>query len=101
MMGGALVLGTSAGLLRRLSRHQLAIRVGLVLGVSAFLLAALVTLIATGLLLFYREDSAKVWILTIEAGAFISIGLTLGSLYLGGRPEEPEGTFRRCDIPHG
>ena len=97
MMGGALVLATSAGLLRRLAHYQLVIRVGLVLGLSTFLLAALVTLTATGFLLFYREDSAQVWILTIEAGAFISIGLTLGALYLGGRPEEAEGKESRHD----
>ena len=91
MMGGALVLGISAGLLGRLSRHQLAIRAGLVLGVSVFQIASLVTLAATGILLYYRDSSARFWILTIEAAAVISIGLTLGSLYLGGRPRQSKG----------
>jgi hypothetical protein len=44
----------------------------------------------TGGLLQYPAGSAGIWILAIESAAMISIGLTLGLMFLGGRPEREE-----------
>jgi hypothetical protein len=55
--------------------------------VLVFVTAAGSAAALTGDLLRYPPKAAGVWILGIETAALISIGLTLGALYLGGRPE--------------
>jgi multisubunit Na+/H+ antiporter MnhB subunit len=100
LIGGALVLGISAGLLGWVPGDELKIRTGLVLGLTAFLAAAVVTLGMAGRLLFYREVSAGVWILVIETAALISIGLTLGALFLGGRPRMSSREGEGLDLDH-
>ncbi len=63
----------------------LPIRAGLVLGPLLFLGIALLCLFLTGDLLGYPEKTAGSWILIIESACAISIGLTLASLFSGGR----------------
>jgi len=63
------------------------LRIGLVLGPLLFAGVALFCLFFTGNLLGYPEGAAGWLILLIEAACAISIGLTLASLFAGGRPE--------------
>jgi len=90
LLGGALVLaflgGRAGGFLRR---HRW-LRLGLVLGVVVFSAAGAAAKLLTGGLLQYPAGHGGAWILIIESAAMVSIALTLGLLYLGGRPEEKE-----------
>ena len=88
LLGGALVLAILGGLARRVLIRERLVRVLLVLGVLVFAGVGAGTLLLTGGLLEYPCDTGGTWILIIESAAFISIGLTLGLLYLGGRPTE-------------
>jgi hypothetical protein len=54
--------------------------------VLVFAAVCAVTKLLTGGLLQYPAGSGGTWIMVIESAALISIGLTLGLLYLGGRP---------------
>jgi multisubunit Na+/H+ antiporter MnhB subunit len=88
LLGGALVLVILGGLARRCMQRERLLRWGLGLGVLVFAsVGALVKLISGGLLQYPAGDGGT-WILVIESAALVSIGLTLGLLYLGGRPEE-------------
>jgi len=87
MLGGASLLALLSGRAHGARRHTGALRAGLALGVLAFVAAAAAAAALTGELLRYPPGQAGAWILAIEAAAFVSIGLTLGALYLGGRPE--------------
>ncbi len=89
LIGGALVLGLLGGIVGRPSGNSLLWRVGLVAGVVVFIGVAGAAALLTGQLLRYPAGQGGVWILVIEAAALISIGLALGLLYLGGRPEAP------------
>lgn len=86
LLGGALVLVILGGLAPRLVQRERLLRFGLVLGVLVFAGVGALAVGMTGGLLQYPADSGKHWILLIEFAAMISIGLTLGLLYLGGRP---------------
>ena len=88
LLGGALVLVILGGLARRLLQRDRLLRFGLALGVLVFAAVCAVTKLLTGGLLQYPAGSGGTWIMVIESAALISIGLTLGLLYLGGRPEE-------------
>ena len=88
LLGGALVLVMLGGLARRVLNRAGLLRAGLVLGVLVFATVCIITLRLTGGLLQYPPGSGGAWIMVIESAAMISIGLTLGLLYLGGRPEE-------------
>ncbi|MBK9137159.1 MAG: DUF4040 domain-containing protein [Verrucomicrobia bacterium] len=88
LLAGALVLALLSGLGRRLLRRGRLVRTGLTIGVLVFGVAGAVALGWTGGLLQYPTGQAGAWILVIEAAALVSIGLTLGLLYLGGRPGE-------------
>jgi multisubunit Na+/H+ antiporter MnhB subunit len=90
LLGGALVLVMLGGLARRCLQRDRLLRFGLSLGVLVFAAVCAVTKLVTGGLLEYPAGSGGVWIMVIESAALISIGLTLGLLYLGGRPEEKE-----------
>jgi multisubunit Na+/H+ antiporter MnhB subunit len=63
------------------------LRVGLVLGPLFFVGIALFCLFRSGDFLGYPEKSSGWLILLIETSCAISIGLTLASLFSGGRPE--------------
>ena len=86
LLGGALVLVMLGGLARRVVNRTGLLRAGLVLGALVFATVCAITLWLTGGLLQYPPGSGGTWIMVIESAALISIGLTLGLLYLGGRP---------------
>jgi multisubunit Na+/H+ antiporter MnhB subunit len=88
LLGGALVLVMLGGLAGQIVPHDRRLRFGLVLGLLVFAGVGVITKWLTGGLLQYPAGSGGTWILVIESAALISIGLTLGLLYLGGRPEE-------------
>ncbi len=96
LVGGALVLVLLGGLARQFLQRERWLRFGLGLGVLVFAAVCAVTKLLTGGLLQYPAGSGATWIMIIESAALISIGLTLGSLYLGGRPagehKEPSET---------
>lgn len=86
LLGGAFVLLLLAGLGRRALERERWLRFGLVLGLGVFVGVSGGVMLMTGGLLEYPRASAGNWILAIEAAALISIGLTFGGLFLGGRP---------------
>lgn len=86
LLGGALVLVMLSGKGRRIFNHPGLLRIGLVAGLLVFAAASAATLWLVGGLLQYPAGDGGKWILAIESAALISIGLTLGLLYLGGRP---------------
>lgn len=99
MIGGALVLAISAGRLRPLLEHQEKLRAGLVLGLLVFVSVAFGTAAVNGRILQYPQSSSGSWILIIEAAAMVSIGLTLGTLFSGGRPplEDSQPSYKGDD----
>jgi len=86
LLGGALVLVVLGGMAARLLRYHRLLRAGLALGLAVFIAAAGGAMTLTGGLLRYPPGAAGAWILAIESAALLSIALTLGALYLGGRP---------------
>jgi multisubunit Na+/H+ antiporter MnhB subunit len=86
LLGGALVLVMLGGLARHVVNRSGLLRAGLVLGAVVFATVGAITLRLTGGLLQYPPGTGGTWIMVIESAALISIGLTLGLLYLGGRP---------------
>lgn len=87
LLGGAFVLLLLAGLGGRALRHERRLRFGLMLGLGVFVGAGGGAMLLTGGLLEYPRASAGHWILAIESAALVSIGLTFGGLFLGGRPK--------------
>lgn len=88
LLGGALVLLWLGGLGRRLLGREGWLRAGLAVGLLVFAGVGALTLSWTGGLLEYPRGTGGTWILAIESAALLSIGLTLGLLYLGGRPAD-------------
>ncbi len=82
---GVLMLVTELPGLRTIPVPPL--RMGLVLGPLLFTGIALFCLFITGDLLGYPEGAGGWLILLIETGCAVSIGLTLASLFAGGRPD--------------
>jgi MFS family permease len=76
------------GLARRVLAFDRLLRAGLVLGVIVFAAVCAVTMLLTGGLLQFPAGTGGTWIMVIESAALVSIGLTLGLLYFGGRPHE-------------
>ncbi|MBU0676034.1 MAG: sodium:proton antiporter [Proteobacteria bacterium] len=90
--GGALLGG--AGILLILAEPQristippALIRFGIVLGPAIFLLVGVSCFGYGGNFLQYPQPGAGSWLLLIEFGAAISIGITLTTLFVGGRPD--------------
>lgn len=101
LLGGALVLVMLGGIARRFVECDRWLRGGLVLGVLIFTAVCAVTKLLTGGLLQYPPGSGGAWIMVIESAALISIGLTLGLLYFGGRPtQEPRESSERSPHHH-
>lgn len=90
LLGGAAVLAMLGGLGGRALASDRGLRAGLVLGSAVFAAVAAVTMALTGGLLEYPPGSGGTWILIVESAALVSIGLTLGLLYFGGRPDEED-----------
>lgn len=88
VIGGGAVLALLAGRSGMLLRRPQLLRAGLALGSLVFTAVAAVLTWASGHLLGYPPGTAAHWMLVIETAALISIALTLGALYYGGRPEE-------------
>ncbi|MBL9136165.1 MAG: hypothetical protein JNK85_09870 [Verrucomicrobiales bacterium] len=88
LLGGALVLAVLGGRGRHILNRRDLLAIGLVLGVLVFVVAAALSMLLSGGLLQFPSGQGGVWILVIESAALISIGLTLGLLYLGGRPSK-------------
>jgi multisubunit Na+/H+ antiporter MnhB subunit len=93
--GGAFQAGAvlaAAGVLASLSRtpvpHAALVwqRVALALGLMAFGVACIGTMVAGGVLLEFPARLAKATILGIEAAATVSIGAMLLAIFRGGRP---------------
>lgn len=91
LLGGAFVLLLLAGLGGHALKHERWLRFGLALGLGVFVGSSGGVMLLTGGLLEYPRASAGNWILAIEAAALISIGLTFGGLFLGGRPAAADG----------
>ncbi len=92
LLGGALVLVVLGGFAgHRLAVRLLLLRIGLWLGLTVFITVGLAMMISGRSFLEYPVEQAKWLILLIEAAALFSIGLTLGCLFYGGRPESDPG----------
>ena len=101
LLGGAIVLVMLGGLARRVLAFDRLLRAGLVLGVIVFAAVCAVTMLLTGGLLEFPAGTGGTWIMVIESAALVSIGLTLGLLYLGGRPNGDRlDAGRRRPAPH-
>jgi multisubunit Na+/H+ antiporter MnhB subunit len=101
LLGGALVLAMLGNLAWKALHHQALLRAGLVAGVLVFVAVGATTLALTGGLLRYPPGAGGTWILVIESAALLSIGLTLGLLYFGGRPEKgPDPAPRKPPPDH-
>jgi len=102
LLGGAAVLAMLANLAKPVLAFGGRLRTGLVLGSAVFVAVAAVTMMLTGHLLGYPPGTGGTWILVIESAATISIGLTLGMLYFGGRPDDEadEGPASSGDTRH-
>jgi len=87
LLAGALVLAMLGGHVAGLTRRPRSLRVGLVVGLTTFALVGTGVIVSTGGFLEYPRASAGVLILLIESTALVSIGLTLGLLFLGGSPD--------------
>lgn len=86
LAGGALVLAFLGGLGERILTSENRLRAILVWGLCVFAAVAGAALVATGGLLQYPPGGGGTWILIIESAAMISIGLTLGLMFIGGSP---------------
>lgn len=86
LLGGAVVLLLLAGAGGAALRRALA--VGPVVGPTVFLAVAAGVMARTGGLLQYPPAQAGAWILVIEAAALVSVGFTLGALFLGAHPRQ-------------
>lgn len=96
LLGGTIVLLLLGGLLGgRVLQRVAWLKAGLVIGLTVFVAVALGTMVTGRRLLEYPESRAGTLILVIEASALISIGLTLGALFFGGRPDSDDADDRK------
>ncbi len=87
LAGGAIVLVALGGLTGRwFADHERLVRLGLTAGLAVFGAVGGAVTAWGGWFLDYPAGTAKALILVIESAALVSIGLTLGCLFLGGRP---------------
>lgn len=89
LVGGAIVLLALGGLTGRwFADRQRLLRVGLSVGLAVFSAVGWVVTAWGSWFLEYPEGMAKTLILVIETAALVSIGLTLGCLFVGGGPPD-------------
>ena len=94
MLGGAIVLILLGGGIRgRLLDRRGLLRAGLWAGLAIFIGVGLGVMFGGGQFLEYPRHHASNLILLVEIAALVSIGLTLGALFFGGKPT------RGCDSP--
>ncbi|MGE5306864.1 MAG: MnhB domain-containing protein [Alphaproteobacteria bacterium] len=86
VLGGGAVLALLAGTAGYLLHRSGWLRLGLAIGSLVFTGVTAGLTLASGVMLGYPAGAAALWMLVIEAAALVSIALTLGSLYYGGRP---------------
>lgn len=87
LLGGALVLMFLGGRVGRRAFQQMGLcRAGLGLGLAVFIGVGLGVMLGERPLMEYPKKQAGTLILMIETAALISIALTLGALFFGGRP---------------
>ncbi|WP_242500670.1 hydrogen gas-evolving membrane-bound hydrogenase subunit E [Tropicimonas sp. IMCC6043] len=82
LAGGAIALGLS-GMVRPIRWGRAALAGLAILGLGAFVVAALAAELLTGALLGYPAGAAKAWILAIESALTLSIAATLLLLFIG------------------
>lgn len=88
LLGGAIVLMLLGGLAGgRLADRRGMLKTGLWVALAVFLAVGLGVMLFGRRLLEYPQGQAGTLILLIETAALISIGLTLGCLFYGGRPD--------------
>ena len=93
LLGGALVLMLLGGLARRTwLRREGMVRAACLLGLFVFLAIGAIGLVNGGPYLTYPQDHAGTLILLIESAVLLSIGTTLGALFLGGRLTAESGS---------
>jgi multisubunit Na+/H+ antiporter MnhB subunit len=87
LLGGAIVLTLlGGGFGRRLWLRRGLLRAGLWTGLAVFVGVGLGSMLRGGRFLEYPDGHAGNLILIVEIAALVSIGLTLGALFFGGRP---------------
>lgn len=94
VLAGAVVLLLISELPWLKSVPSLPLRVGLSIGPLVFLGVALWCLLNEGNLLAYPENTVGPLLILIEAACALSIGLTLASLFAGGRPKDDLYTMK-------
>lgn len=88
VLGAAGVLLLLAGWRPHTGLTQLPLRLILVAGPGLFILTALLTIVMGRHLLDYPPEQAAILILSLEAAATVSIGITLTALFMGERPRD-------------
>ncbi|MCB2181542.1 MAG: hypothetical protein KQH63_05925 [Desulfobulbaceae bacterium] len=88
VLGGAGVLLLVAELPWLRSVPSLPLRIALLAGPLVFFSVALYCLLRQGKFLAYPQDTAGAFLLIIETACALSIGVTLASLFAGGRPDD-------------
>lgn len=88
VIGGAAVLALLSGFASGAVRRTGLLRLGLAIGSLVFTTVTAGLTLTTGFILGYPPGDAATWMLIIESAALISITLTMGALYFGGRPAE-------------
>lgn len=88
VIGGATVLALLSGFAGGALRRPGLLRLGLAIGSLVFTTVTAGLTLATGFILGYPAGDAATWMLVIEAAALVSVTLTMGALYFGGRPAE-------------
>jgi multisubunit Na+/H+ antiporter MnhB subunit len=88
VIGGAIVLMLISELPWLNSIPSFHLRLGLLFGPFVFVLVALGCLVSEGTFLTYPQNLAGPLLILIESACALSIGLTLASLFAGGRPKD-------------
>jgi len=87
LLGGAIVLMLLGGVFhRRLWQRRTLLRAGLWTGLAVFIGVGMGVMFGGGRFLEYPDGHAGDLILLIETAALLSISVTLGALFFGGRP---------------
>jgi multisubunit Na+/H+ antiporter MnhB subunit len=98
LLGGAIVLTLlGGGFRRRLWERRGLLQAGLWIGLAVFVCVGLGVMYGGARFLEYPKGLAGDLILMVETAALLSIGLTLGALFFGGRPARESDASREAD----